>query len=313
MQTRQSLRGSQQFEGFPHNASKTPNTAPQAYQQRPLRDLRHMAPCVERVLQGTQSSLNSLQSFFLEWRTGPVDDGEFIAEALAEVGTQKEEDAATEESTQAEWVREGTKATMKFRRLCAPGNALQALPQHIVGKGFFDQGCPRITSTGFLVMRSHACGQSVQSEKKRLCPPGPWCFGMSWKSEERQHFQYRPSKRRHSTKVSDYATGAWRNDSGRAAHGDTDCASAQSEQLFRQASTEEPPSTDVEAKEGGSRHSQNCQEHPTAFSSTHNGKNICSEFQVPHGCSRGDTYKFMHVCAHCRALHSFAQCNQLTK
>ena len=64
-------------------------------------------------------SLSELQAkSFLEWRNAQVDDGEFLAESLADVASQQEEGALTEETT-ADFVREGSKAVVRMWRIRA--------------------------------------------------------------------------------------------------------------------------------------------------------------------------------------------------
>ena len=62
---------------------------------------------------------------FLEWRNAQVDDGEFLTESLAEVASQQEEGAQTEDSTHADFVREGSKAVIRVRR----ARARSVMPQ----------------------------------------------------------------------------------------------------------------------------------------------------------------------------------------
>ena len=52
----------------------------------------------------------------IEWRQAQVDDGEFLTESLAEVSSQQEESAQTDDHTQADFVREGSKAVIRVRR-----------------------------------------------------------------------------------------------------------------------------------------------------------------------------------------------------
>ena len=47
---------------------------------------------------------------FLEWRNPLVDDGEFLTESLAEVATQQEVSARTDDTTQADFVRVGSES-----------------------------------------------------------------------------------------------------------------------------------------------------------------------------------------------------------
>ena len=53
---------------------------------------------------------------YLEWRFAQVDDGEFLAEALAEVASQQEEAQQVDDTTQADFVQQGNKAVMRLRR-----------------------------------------------------------------------------------------------------------------------------------------------------------------------------------------------------
>ena len=53
---------------------------------------------------------------FLEWRSAQVDDGKFAAESLAEVASQQEESAQTDDTTQADFVREGSRAVLRAKR-----------------------------------------------------------------------------------------------------------------------------------------------------------------------------------------------------
>ena len=46
-----------------------------------------------------------------------MDDGEFLTESLAEVASQQEESAQTDDQTQADFVREGSKAVIRMRRV----------------------------------------------------------------------------------------------------------------------------------------------------------------------------------------------------
>ena len=61
---------------------------------------------------------------FLEWRIAQVDDGEFLTESLADIASQQEEGALAEETT-ADFVREGSKAVVRMRRV----RARSAMPQ----------------------------------------------------------------------------------------------------------------------------------------------------------------------------------------
>ena len=53
---------------------------------------------------------------YLEWRFAQVDDGEFLAEALAEVVSQQEESQQVDDTTQADFVQQGNKAVVRLRR-----------------------------------------------------------------------------------------------------------------------------------------------------------------------------------------------------
>ena len=74
---------------------------------------------------GQTLSLSELPAkSFLEWRIAQVDDGEFVTESLADIASQQEEGALTEETT-ADFVREGSKAVVRMRRV----RARSAMPQ----------------------------------------------------------------------------------------------------------------------------------------------------------------------------------------
>ena len=74
---------------------------------------------------GQTLSLSELPAkSFREWRIAQVDDGEFLTESLADVASQHEEGALTEETT-ADFVREGSKAVVRMRRI----RARSAMPQ----------------------------------------------------------------------------------------------------------------------------------------------------------------------------------------
>ena len=53
-----------------------------------------------------------------------MDDGEFLTESLADIDSQQEKGALTEETT-ADFVREGSKAVVRMRRV----RARSAMPQ----------------------------------------------------------------------------------------------------------------------------------------------------------------------------------------
>ena len=74
---------------------------------------------------GQTLSLSELPAkSFLEWRNAQVDDGEFLTESLADVASQQEESALAEDTT-ADFVREGSKAVVRMRRV----RARSAMPQ----------------------------------------------------------------------------------------------------------------------------------------------------------------------------------------
>ena len=54
---------------------------------------------------------------FLEWRIAQVDEWEFTAESLAEVASQQEEASQTDDTTQADFVREGSRAVLHVKRM----------------------------------------------------------------------------------------------------------------------------------------------------------------------------------------------------
>ena len=64
----------------------------------------------------TLSPSELLAKLFIEWRQAQVDDGVFLTESLAEVSSQQEESAQTDDHTQADFVREGSKAVIRVRR-----------------------------------------------------------------------------------------------------------------------------------------------------------------------------------------------------
>ena len=74
---------------------------------------------------------------FREWR-----NAEFTAESLAEVASQKEESAQADDTTQADFVREGSRAVLRVDRATEAqvpaargtlGHGVPALPEEVLG------------------------------------------------------------------------------------------------------------------------------------------------------------------------------------
>ena len=59
-----------------------------------------------------------------------MDDGEFTRESLAEVASQQEESAQTDDTTQADFVPEGSRAVLRFYRM-QPRSTMPATTQQL--------------------------------------------------------------------------------------------------------------------------------------------------------------------------------------
>ena len=136
---------------------------------------------------------------FLEWRFAQVDDGEFLAESLAEVASQQEESQQVDDTTQAEFVQQMNKAVVRLRRARAksamPATTEQLRHKYRLMAVDWSMVCARYPNnswaakynpqtlwTGSWAKTLPTSKLSARKETSRSDQRGQWCFATNSRS-----------------------------------------------------------------------------------------------------------------------------------
>ena len=294
---------------------------------------------------------------FIEWRQAQVDDGEFLTESLAEVSSQQEESAQTDDHTQADFVREGSKAVIRVRRTkvksTMPATTEQLRHKYrllAVHWGMLSQRYPNKSwakDYDPATLRNHVdwlLGEHV-AELRAVSPSGEEAIGPSWPVVLRYELEVRKEAMRQinmfSVSLATAFAAGRRSDELRTRYLITPLAlggtqkkqqdnrpteertqkqkyqqprqqpSSQSgpkKKGVRQRAAKRQREAALTSTEASSRYNKARRLCPDAFHQVHNGKSICFAFQGPKGCSRGQSCKHQHICAHCFGAHPYEKC-----
>ena len=147
---------------------------------------------------------------FLEWRNAQVDDGEFVAESLAEVASQQEESAQADDTTQADFVREGSRAVLRVKRARTksqmPNTTEQLRHKYRLLAVHWGMMCQRYPNKSWAIgydqamLRSHVdwlLGDEV-AELRAMTPSGHESICPAWPVVLRYELEVRNSLRSHA-------------------------------------------------------------------------------------------------------------------